>query len=119
MPTGLEAEDQCSDISWAVISDTIGDVSTGSYQIQVTLVASDACGNASSTDLELEVLDTQAPVFLSFPEDIELSCEQPIPFEAPLVSDLCSATTTVHFDTFIPSDTEGVYTVERLSLIHI
>ena len=113
MPTGLEAEDQCSDIFWTVVSDTIGDVSAGSYQIQVTLVASDACGNASSTELELEVLDTQAPVFLSFPEDMDLSCEQPIPFEAPLVSDLCSATTTVHFDTFIPSDAEGVYTVER------
>tara|TARA_B110000003_G_scaffold133075_1_gene135123 strand:+ start:19649 stop:27697 length:8049 start_codon:yes stop_codon:yes gene_type:complete len=113
MPTGLEAEDLCSNVSWAVISDTVGDSSTGSYQIQVTLTASDACGNSSSQELELEVLDTQAPVFVSFPKDMELSCEQPIPFEPAVAEDVCSETTTVHFDTFIPSETEGVYTVER------
>ncbi|MDB0025289.1 hypothetical protein N9D95_01970, partial [Flavobacteriales bacterium] len=112
-PLGLEATDQCSDVSWSVVRDTTWDSSTGAYQIAVTLFASDDCGNSESKNLELEVLDTQPPVFLSFPEDMTLSCEDPIPFEAAIAEDLCSATNTVHFDTLIPSENEGVYTVER------
>ena len=92
-PTDLDAQDNCSAVSWELSIDTVGTPSTGVYQLNVIHTAVDACGNAASTPQTVSVSDTTPPAFVSVPEDLTLSCEDDIPFEAAVATDNCTAVT--------------------------
>ena len=80
-PTDLDAQDNCSAVSWELSIDTVGTPSTGVYQLDVIHTAVDACGNAASTPQTVAVSDTTPPAFVSVPEDLTLSCEDVIPLK--------------------------------------
>ena len=92
-PTDLDAQDNCSAVSWELSIDTVGTPSTGVYQLDVIHTAVDACGNAASTPQTVAVSDTTPPAFVSVPEDLTLSCEDVIPFEMAVATDNCTAVT--------------------------
>ena len=92
-PTDLDAQDNCSAVSWELSIDTVGTPSTGVYQLNVIHTAVDACGNAASTPQTVSVSDTTPPAFVSVPEDLTLSCEDDIPFEVAVATDNCTAVT--------------------------
>ena len=92
-PTDLDAQDNCSAVSWELSIDTLGTPSTGVYQLNVIHTAVDACGNAASTPQTVSVSDTTPPAFVSVPEDLTLSCEDVIPFEMAVATDNCTAVT--------------------------
>ena len=83
-PQSLDAQDNCSAVSWEMSIDTVGTPSSGAYQLNVTHTAADACGNAASTPQTVVFSDTAPPTFESVPADVTLSCEDDIPFEGRL-----------------------------------
>ena len=90
-PIALDAEDNCSLVSWETTIDTLGTPSSGSYSLAVTHSASDECGNASQLSQTITVVDTTPPSFVSVPADGTISCEDDIPFEMAVATDACSA----------------------------
>ena len=90
IPQIPEATDNCSPVSWTVDVDTIGVASSGSYNLQVLYVASDACGNESSIGQTVTVVDTTPPVFISPIENTTISCDDDVPLILPDVEDNCS-----------------------------
>ncbi len=51
--------------------------------------ATDDCGNTTEALVTITVLDTEAPVALSTPQDVTIECDQPEPSDMPVFSDNC------------------------------
>ncbi|MGB1384165.1 MAG: hypothetical protein ACPG6N_02885, partial [Flavobacteriales bacterium] len=90
-PSSLLASDNCSEVSLSTSIDTVGVPSTGAYSLHVVHVAADDCGNSAQATQTVTVVDSTPPVFTSVPEDLILSCEDEIPFEAAVAADMCSS----------------------------
>ena len=65
------------------------------YRIVRTWTATDACGNIASASQVVSVVDKTAPVFVSTPPAITISCEQALPTTQPRASDDCAETVTI------------------------
>ena len=106
----VEALDNCSDASLLFEVDTLTPVLGSSWEVQITWVASDGCGNVTSQIQTLTLVDEVAPVIQAGPADTSMIWGHTLPLEAweeALVTvDACnlydSLTTTVSIDT-LPS----------------
>lgn len=61
-----------------------------------TWVATDGCGNQSSIQQVIQVIDTEAPVFTVEPENVTIDCSEQIPPAIWEVSDNCDENVTVN-----------------------
>ena len=59
------------------------------FEIRRTFIATDACGNDSYATQSIFVQDNDAPVFVDFPEDLSISCEDLPEAIAPSTEDAC------------------------------
>ncbi|MDA0940566.1 MAG: hypothetical protein O2990_06160, partial [Bacteroidetes bacterium] len=112
-PAELDAVDNCSEVSWSTVIDTLGTPATGNYALSVTHEASDACGNSSSLSHTVTVVDTTPPTFTSVPDDVTISCEEEIPFEAAVASDACSAISVAVSESLEMLVAPGVHVLTR------
>lgn len=125
-PEAIEATcDDFNDLPAAQASDNCGEVtlefedveleSVCPYQIQRTWTATDDCGNASEFVQIITLLDTEAPEFLSFPEDITLQCSDALPGinEGVSYSDNCSETLLLAEETVSPGDCPDSFSIVR------
>jgi hypothetical protein len=110
------AEDFCSGFVENIeFSEVELELSCGS-QIVRTWTASDACGNMSSISQTINIIDTQGPIFNSYPEDVTISCDDPIPAAAQLTGiDICSGEVDVFVTEFFsPGTCEGSTVLTRI-----
>lgn len=80
-----------------------------------TYTATDACGNSSQADQFISLNDTEAPVFISFPEDGDLACDE-VPSQDDVVIeyiDNCSDVTVDYSEVVIPGSCPNNYVMER------
>ena len=100
----VEFADACSEVVEVTSSDEqVGEGCT--YEITRTFEAVDACGNTTVLTQILTVTDTEAPVFVSVPEDIVLECGASGPDSEPVVQDLCSSFAVIYDE--VVSEEEG------------
>jgi len=80
-----------------------------------TWVATDACGNQSTFNQQIFIVDTTAPVFTEFPEDATVSCNGILPVGDELISynDNCSNVELSIEESFFPGECEDAYTIIR------
>ncbi len=84
-----------------------------------TIHAVDFCGNASALSQLIDVIDTVAPVFTSFPEDMTIDCaaDFPIPAEAAeamaTAEDACTEVQVTWSDEVVPNACPGSSTLYR------
>ena len=71
--------------------------------LEYVYTVTDACGNALQANQFITVIDTEAPVFLNAPEDLNIACGDPIPPFTPEVSDACDEAVDVAFSESISS----------------
>ncbi|MBL0314964.1 MAG: hypothetical protein IPP69_03985 [Flavobacteriales bacterium] len=84
----LDVTDIChTDISVSYQDAIIG--SGCSYDIQRLWIATDPCGNTSTFNQIIHIVDTEAPVFSYIPPSITGVCSLPEFVEQPIVVDLC------------------------------
>jgi gliding motility-associated-like protein len=59
------------------------------WELMLKFIVADECGNESSTQAKIELIDNEAPVFVNFPANITVECDAiPEPIE-PVVHDNC------------------------------
>ena len=95
----VEAVDSCHDlmdITYSVDStyvDSLLPICPGNFNLIRTVTASDVCGNESSASYTISVQDLVPPVLGNVPANDSLSCEAPIPSDAPMHEDDCGMST--------------------------
>lgn len=115
----LEVQDECAattdlELDHELMEEGICGVSDFLSIWHCTWTASDPCGNASEFDLIVRIVDSQGPIWLDFPEDINLSCEDEIPVSTPTAIDNCSAVTDIYFsDEYMDQDCAYGYMIRR------
>ncbi len=73
------------------------------YTLTRTWTATDACGNSATTSQVITVVDNQAPIFVTTPADVTITCTDDSDpgtggdLAAPTVSDNCSASVDLSF----------------------
>lgn len=85
----VEFSDNCPDVAMDVQEEFIPGSCEFSYTLVRTFVLSDACGNTTSADWTLEVMDETAPELLGVPADATLTCEDEIPDAIVFATDNC------------------------------
>ena len=86
---GINVNDDCVSTLNITFTDELLDNNDCGQNTLRTWTATDACGNSSSTTQLIHFVDEAAPVFVSFPADLELSCTGFVPLETPIASDEC------------------------------
>jgi len=96
----VTAIDNCSDDLVVDFIQSIQPLEDCGYKIIRTWSVADDCNNQASATQLITVIDTEAPIVVSQPENLSLSCEDEIPFVAPVFSDDCDEQLEVGFETF-------------------
>jgi hypothetical protein len=100
----LEATDACSEVTSVTFTDLESAADCGSIIVR-TYTATDGCGNTSSANQIIVLVDNTPPVFVSTPQEILATCgnanENP---ELPVVEDDCSEVTITYSDEVISSE---------------
>lgn len=111
------ATDACSSVQVTYTDQQIGAGCGGT--IQRTYTATDLCGNSSTAIQFIQLIDTEAPVVISFPSDISVSCSEiPSIANANIVAtDNCSNVFIEATEEIISGDCANSYTILRTFLI--
>ncbi|MEM1118812.1 MAG: T9SS type A sorting domain-containing protein [Bacteroidota bacterium] len=112
----LTATDNCSGTIVGVPTDEIiaGDC-PNRFTVNRTWTFTDECGNSTTANQSIEVIDTEAPTPPEAPEAITVQCADDVPTVAELTAtDNCSGTITgVPSDEITPGDCPNSFTVTR------
>ena len=101
----VTATDNCSDNLVVSVEESIMPLQNCGYQIIRTWSVADLCGNPASATQIITVVDTEAPIVLTQPSDLTLSCDEMIPFVEPTFSDDCDNQLEVGYtEAFVPGD---------------
>lgn len=100
LPTDMaEASDDCS---IAVVTSYIETVSTNCPAIfRRHFIATDACGNTADAVQEIVVVDEVAPEFSFVPENVTMSCDQPVSLGEAEATDNCSEIVVTYSDELV------------------
>jgi subtilisin-like proprotein convertase family protein len=71
---GAQASDMCGNVTWTNNYGAI-DSDCGADGVQVTFIATDDCGNASTVTATFTIDDTAAPIWEILPQDLTLECD--------------------------------------------
>jgi gliding motility-associated-like protein len=109
-PTAL---DQCSaEVNVDIVTEIIPGDALGNLTILHTYTATDLCGNQTQDLWTVSVVDLEAPV-LAAPDNITVSCEDPLEVIPPSVSDECGSVTWTSADEFVQGTCSGQAAIYR------
>ena len=97
------ASDACSDVTWSNDFDALSD-DCGATGTAVTFIATDDCGNSSSTTAKFTIVDSAAPAFTYVPADYTISCEEELVYEDATAEDACGDVTVSLIEEIILDD---------------
>jgi len=109
--------DNCSSPFLSVMTDTLGNASSGNYLVELTYTASDACGNQNSQIQSVQYLDVTPPEFLFVPEDTVISCDDTIPMDLATAVDNCSDVTIEVYADTLPGSCPSNWTLMRTFVV--
>ena len=107
-------QDECSGSTLALTTGTEPGDCPSEYILLRTFTATDGCGNAVSAVQEVQFVDTLAPLIVSGPADLLLSCEQVAPDSAISALDACSDPVISFIDSVESGDCPQEYTIHRI-----
>ena len=97
-----DASDACSNevsVAYSDASATSDGACFANDIIIRTWTATDACGNTTTKEQIITLVDENAPYFTSVPAGLTLACGDDVPFADATAADACSAVTVTHVDT--------------------
>ncbi len=109
--------DDCTDVEITfedvLVEQGICGVSDFISLYRCTWTATDACGNTSTFNIFMKIVDTKPPVFSNIPPNTTINCDDPIPTDMPTALDACSSVELSVSQSTIPGNCEGYYTIIR------
>lgn len=105
--------DACTDISLSFSNEVIPGPCPSTYDVERTVMATDACGNVSSASYLVHIVDETAPQLEDVPEDVTILCTAVLPNQVPSVHETCSTWTLSSEDASILGDCAGEETITR------
>lgn len=110
----VSVSDNCDDDVDLSFSEVITPLDECGYQITRTWVATDNCENQDTKVQVITVIDTEAPEVVTQPQDLDLSCTDEVPFEAPSFTDDCDENLEIGFsEQIVPGDCANNFTIVR------
>ncbi|WP_367388491.1 T9SS type A sorting domain-containing protein [Lewinella sp. LCG006] len=116
----LTITDNCSDrenitITYVDILEEEGECGVSDFLSlwRCVWTATDECGNSSTYTLFLRIVDTQGPIFTSFPDDMSIECSDPLFASMATAVDNCSEVEITFEDSRIDGDCDNRYTIRR------
>jgi hypothetical protein len=110
----MDASDACSASVTVTYNDNAGDSNCFAGDVIVrTWTATDACGNASSADQIISLVDDVAPYFTSVPADTNLECGDVLPMDMATAEDVCSGVTVTVADSEDNANCTGMAVIIR------
>jgi hypothetical protein len=85
--------DACTPFTIAYAEEALPGTCPSSFSLVRTATATDVCGNVGTASYVIQIIDTVAPEWATFPPDEVLACGDPVPSVVPLVEDQCSSWT--------------------------
>ena len=108
------ASDNCAGTVALAFNDvTTNGACAGSYTIVRTWIATDVCGNSSTTSQTINVQDVAAPVIAALPTTTTINCPTIPQFATATATDACSAFTLTFNDVTTQGSCAGTYSVTR------
>ena len=110
----LDAVDDCGTSVTVSYSDAAGvsNCFEGDAIVR-TWTATDDCGNSSSADQLITLVDAVAPFFTSIPADVELECADALPMDMATAEDVCSGVTVTFSDSEGDANCTGMAVITR------
>ena len=114
-PAFVSASDDCDPNPTVVFSETTEPGSCPQAGVLVrTWTATDRCGNSSSAEQRIEILDPSPPFLSGVPPDAAVPCDQVPPPASPSAIDDCDPDPEIAFsETTSPGDCPDRYTITR------
>ena len=110
----IDAADACSMSVTVSYADSDGDSNCFDGDVIVrTWTATDDCGNASSADQVISLVDDVAPYFTSVPADVDLECGDDLPMDMATAEDVCSGATVTFADMEGDANCTGMAVITR------
>jgi len=78
-----------------------------------TYTATDDCGNSSTSEQVVTLVDDTAPVFTGVPADYTIECDQTITYDDATAEDNCSGADVTVSEEIIPGDCPAEYSIVR------
>lgn len=101
------AEDNCDDnVDIDYVDVTTPGECPQEYMVVRTWTAVDNCDNSASGSATYYVIDDEAPVFTSVPENMTIECDEAIPVTEASAEDNCAENVTITYDDVYEVDTE-------------
>ncbi|MFK8055683.1 MAG: gliding motility-associated C-terminal domain-containing protein [Saprospiraceae bacterium] len=117
LPTDMAtATDNCdTDVTVTVAERNETGNCTDSYTVVRVFTAVDNCGNSTTAEQRVNVVDTQAPTFASVPQAVTISCDEAVPTTAATATDNCDTQVSVtETERTVAGDCADRYEVIRL-----
>ena len=109
-----DAADACSSAVTLGYTDAAGDDNCfGGDVIVRTWTATDDCGNTSSADQIITLVDAVAPYFTSVPADVDIECGDDLPMDMATAEDVCSGVTVTMADVEGDANCTGMAVITR------
>ncbi len=97
VPSGSSSDVVAEDCTAVMVAAPVDVITAGScgvsYSIHRTWTATDACGNSSDYTQTIMVTDQEAPVFMTFPEDVTYTSGDDVEIVTPTATDDCNEVT--------------------------
>jgi len=92
----------------------IANVTACGYDIERSWTATDDCENSTTVYQVIHVVDTESPAVVFAPAiELTVECSDPIPFEAPVFTDICDTELTISVISGIANVTNCGYDIQR------
>ena len=108
-----EAMDFCSDVSMTSAVDSVAGDCDGAWILTRTFTATDACGNSSSAQQTVTVIDQTAPEFSLVPADTTIGCGAALPGDMAEAVDICSDVSMASVVDSVAGDCDGAWIITR------
>ncbi|RAJ06992.1 gliding motility-associated-like protein [Chitinophaga skermanii] len=107
------ATDNCGSASLTFTDQRIDGSCARNYTMIRTWTATDDCGNTTTAQQIIHVVDNQAPVFTGVPASVTVACGAVPPVQHPTSKDACGTVTQTFSEVIIPGSCPGNYTITR------
>ena len=112
--SSAEAVDECGNVTIEVEETTVEGDCPQTFQIIRVFTATDECENSTSQTQTITVIDDEAPIFTSVPQDYTANCDEALVYDSAEAEDNCGNVDITDSRDTIFGECEGEFIINRI-----